>query len=374
MKTSLSVWEKQTWFQGADIVIAGAGVLGLWTAIEIKRRKPQWRVVVAEANAVPLGASTRNAGFACFGSPGELWHDIQLLGEEKAMQIVLQRWLGIRKIASHFKQSDIGLQWCGGYECLWPHNANEVMPHIPALNGLLARLTHEKKVYQLEANAAQTFGLRGFEAVIANRTEGVLHSGKYVSALAHLAAQHGVDILYGARIDEVDYSNGGHTVVTTRGQLQADKLVWTTNAYLSQKFPQAGIKPGRGQMLLISPATPIVWKGAFHAHEGYYYWRDLDGMLLIGGGRHTELAEEETLDITTTASITAHLQDFAAKHLLAEPFTVVQQWAGLMAFTPDKYPMLQHQGHGEWIATCCNGMGVAISPVFAETVAEALCN
>ena len=46
-----------------DLAIVGAGYTGLWTAIEAKRRHPQWRVVVLEAKEPGWAASGRNGGF-----------------------------------------------------------------------------------------------------------------------------------------------------------------------------------------------------------------------------------------------------------------------------------------------------------------------
>jgi hypothetical protein len=53
---------------------------GLWTAISIKEKYPEKSVLIIERNAVPMGASTRNAGFACFGSLTEVIADSEKMG------------------------------------------------------------------------------------------------------------------------------------------------------------------------------------------------------------------------------------------------------------------------------------------------------
>ena len=64
----LSFWEKDSYYADTDIVIIGAGLMGLWSAYELKKAAPSLSITILEKNATPLGASTRNAGFACFGS------------------------------------------------------------------------------------------------------------------------------------------------------------------------------------------------------------------------------------------------------------------------------------------------------------------
>ena len=58
------------------MAVIGGGIVGLFTALFHKRAHPSHHVVVLEKGAFPSGASVRNAGFACFGSPSELLADI----------------------------------------------------------------------------------------------------------------------------------------------------------------------------------------------------------------------------------------------------------------------------------------------------------
>jgi glycine/D-amino acid oxidase-like deaminating enzyme len=43
-----------------------------------------------------------------------------------------------------------------------------------------------------------------------------------------------------------------------------------------------------------------------------------------------------------------------------------------MAMSTSKQPLLQALQPGVWAAMACNGMGVALTPVFGETVARAV--
>lgn len=50
--------------------------MGLNAAIHLKKKHPIAKVIVFERGSLPSGASSKNAGFACFGSPSELLDDI----------------------------------------------------------------------------------------------------------------------------------------------------------------------------------------------------------------------------------------------------------------------------------------------------------
>ncbi|NND33127.1 MAG: FAD-binding oxidoreductase, partial [Saprospiraceae bacterium] len=72
---SPSYWEKTSFLAHRNIVIIGSGIVGLTTSIYLKRQQPHRSVLVIDRGSIPTGASTRNAGFACFGSPSELLAD-----------------------------------------------------------------------------------------------------------------------------------------------------------------------------------------------------------------------------------------------------------------------------------------------------------
>ena len=83
----LSFWEKNS-FLNYDTIIIGGGINGLSAACAIKEKYPEQQVLILERGSWPLGASTRNAGFACFGSFSEIRDDINQNGLDKALQLI----------------------------------------------------------------------------------------------------------------------------------------------------------------------------------------------------------------------------------------------------------------------------------------------
>jgi L-2-hydroxyglutarate oxidase LhgO len=71
MADNFSYWEQSSFFN-YDAIIIGSGIVGLIAAIHLKKSSPNLNIAVLERGFLPSGASTKNAGFACFGSVSEL--------------------------------------------------------------------------------------------------------------------------------------------------------------------------------------------------------------------------------------------------------------------------------------------------------------
>jgi gamma-glutamylputrescine oxidase len=137
---SISVWEKESFFSPKDVVNAGSGLVGLWCAYYLKIKNPKLSIAIIDRGIIPTGASTRNAGFACFGSVTELLEDVVNMSEEKMLQLVEMRYKGLARIQKVFKKKEIDFEICGGYELITSKNKysrDKLKDHIQRLNKLL---------------------------------------------------------------------------------------------------------------------------------------------------------------------------------------------------------------------------------------------
>ncbi|MCU0337503.1 MAG: FAD-binding oxidoreductase [Sediminibacterium sp.] len=368
-----SYWDKSS---SAQLVIIGAGVLGLWSAIEVKRRKPSWNVVVLERYPIPRGASTRNAGFACFGSPTELWSDMHVMGEEKMIATVEMRYKGILKIKEFFENADIDLQWDGGYECINDIEQIELDKRIEVLNELLKNGLGLSGVYSNVSSRKASMHLHAFDYLVSISGEGSLHSGKYVQSLAQLAKEVGVSIFYGAHVEKWNRHTHSWKIHTNNGfEWESDQVLFATNGWLSEQIKGTEILPARGQIILTSPIERLPWKGTFHAEEGFYYWRNIDNRILLGGARNLYKQQEETNELSISQNLQETLEDFLKTKIIPDhQFDIDQRWSGIMAFSPNKTPVIAQKEEGLWYTMACNGMGVALTPIWAELVAEKITN
>ena len=90
----LSYWEK-TSLRHFDLIVVGSGIVGLFTALFYSKQHPGQRVALLERGLFPEGASTKNAGFACFGSISELENDLKNMGASQAASLVMDRYNGL---------------------------------------------------------------------------------------------------------------------------------------------------------------------------------------------------------------------------------------------------------------------------------------
>ncbi|MCW8982355.1 MAG: FAD-dependent oxidoreductase, partial [Altibacter sp.] len=92
---NLSYWERNTWLQEIDHAIIGSGIVGLSCALALRKKNPKAKIVVFEKGSLPSGASTKNAGFACFGSVSEILEDLKTHTETEVLQLVNDRVAGL---------------------------------------------------------------------------------------------------------------------------------------------------------------------------------------------------------------------------------------------------------------------------------------
>ncbi len=371
---NLSVWEKESFYSTQDVILIGGGLMGLWTAYELKKKNPNLKITILERNIIPLGASTRNAGFACFGSPTEIIHDIEHMGLESTMDVVKMRFLGIEKIKAHFGLSEIDFEPCGGYECINKnyHYFDQLDEKIIELNKLLKDLTNQDQTFVRKDSAITEKGMMGFDAMVENSFEASLHSGKLVRALIQKVQAAGVSILNGMEVVFWEKKTQGIILHTAQQILfTCNQVLFCTNAFGNNLFPNLNIIPARGQVIVTSPIEGLKLNGTFHFDEGFYYWRNLGNRILLGGARNADLEGEKTTTIEITNLIKEKLTGFLKEHLdPSYQYSIENHWSGIMGFTENKRPLLSQVSEQVFVAIACNGMGVAQTPIMGEKAAE----
>jgi glycine/D-amino acid oxidase-like deaminating enzyme len=374
--SNLSIWESESFYSTQDIIIIGGGFMGLWTALYLKQKNSALNITILEKNITPLGASTRNAGFSCFGSPTEILSDIETLGLEETLEIVRMRFEGIEKIKNTFSAKQIDLDNCGGYELINKDYKyyNQLDEKIDFLNDQLKSITEKAHTFVRRDDLISEKGLVGFDAMIENTLESGIHSGKLVSALIQKVQASGVSILNGIEVKSWERNLDGIQVYTHQQiKFTANQIMFCTNAFGNNISPELNITPARGQVIVTSEIPNLKLKGTFHFDEGFYYFRNLDGKILIGGARNEDFEGERTTDITGSEFIKNKLIDFLKKHVdPSYKFTIENHWSGIMGFTENKKPLLTKLQDNVFAVIACNGMGVALTPIMGEKAAEML--
>ncbi|WP_295235888.1 FAD-dependent oxidoreductase [Sediminibacterium sp.] len=369
----LSYWEKDSYYADVDIVIIGAGLMGLWSAYELKKAAPSLTITILEKNATPLGASTRNAGFACFGSLTELISDESTMGTAAMLSIVESRFKGIQKIRANFSDEAIQYDACGGFEAIQNNHftAPNLDGHIHYLNELLAPITGKHQTFCNATKQMNRYGVKAFDHLVYNSFEAGIHSGKLVNELTSKVLALGIRIINGVEVKGWIKTAESLEITTQFGpSMKAKQLIVCVNGFTQTLLPQLNILPARGQILLTKPIKGLALKGTFHFDEGFYYWRNIGNRILIGGARNLAIAEEQTTNLAGSDKIRNHLAQFLATYIdTTEPIEIEQSWSGVMGFTPNKEPLCTWAEPNVLAVIACNGMGVALTPIVAEKVA-----
>ncbi len=178
---AISAWEQSTYYAPKDVVIIGCGFVGLWTAYELINKYPKMQITILERGVIPSGASTRNAGFSCFGSVSELMYDVELMGEANMLETVKMRYDGLQKIQRTFDKKTIDYDQFGGYELFeknGPYDIQQLDKDIAYLNKILAPVLKTPKkngkylpIYTNETKKIKQLGFQEIEALAVSTFE-----------------------------------------------------------------------------------------------------------------------------------------------------------------------------------------------------------
>ena len=385
---AISVWEQSTYFAPKDLVIVGCGFVGLWTAYEAIQKNPKLNITILERGVIPSGASTRNAGFSCFGSVSELMYDVQLMGEAAMLETVKMRYDGLQRIQKVFKSKEIDYNQWGGYELFEGkktakdsssalYDISRLENDIAYLNKILApALKTPKKngkylpIYTNASKDIKKLGFQGIEALAFNQMEGQLNSAKLVLALQKAVQAKGVQILFSTEVKKFKSHKQGVTITTNLdAPIEAKQFLICTNGFAKQLMPSLDVVPARGQVFVTEPIKNLKFKGCFHFDEGYYYFRNLGNRLLLGGARNADFKNEKTYSLDTSDTIQKVLEQFMMERILpkgSKKPKIELRWSGTMGMGKIKKPIIEQLQPNVYCAVRMSGMGVAIAPIVAQ--------
>lgn len=365
-----SFWEKQHFFAHYDIIIVGAGLIGLCTSLYLRRSSKSKKILVLDRASLPLGASTRNAGFACFGSPSEILSDLENHSFPAVCELIKKRYRGWNMLFDLLGAKRLRYEATGGYEVFRETDA-ETYSKCLALIKPINEATQSLMGIDLYSEDPGS-GVGRFAHVISAPHEGLIDPGSMIKNLLKLVRESDIDVYLGLPCEQLIEHDKQIDVVTPRGALSADQVIVATNGFARQLLPASDIKPVRNQVLVTTPLQHVP-EGAFHCDEGYLYFRNLQSRLLIGGGRNVALDEEATASFDLTTKIQDNLMQFVKAHITQESFEIEFSWSGILGFGNTKIPQVQRQSDRLVLAAGMGGMGIAVGAAVANDAAvEAL--
>ena len=348
----------------ADVVVVGAGILGLTLARALARAGVD--VLVVERAAIGHGASGRNGGLvvpafprlgpsdviAKLGAPGERL--VAAIGGSAA------RVFGIIRdeaIACDAVQ--------GGW--LMPAHARDRLPGFEKRAADWARHGHRVEVLD-RAEATRRIGSDWWHGALSDPDGGHLNPLAYTRGLAAAALAAGVRII--ADCPVLGIADG--RLMTARGPIGAQRIVLATNAHPETPLPGFS-----------DAAVPLhVWQMATDPYPDDVVRTVLPGSPSLSDTRNDLFAVRWTADrrlviggmAVIPAGAGARLARRNARRIeqafpALAPVRIRTVWHGRASLTPDLLPRLMEQGPVIAV-TACNGRGIGMATVLGEALAR----
>jgi gamma-glutamylputrescine oxidase len=372
----LSYWEKKTYFEELDFLVIGAGIVGSSAALHLRKQYPTAKILVVERNFLPAGASTKNAGFACFGSVTELIDDFSKISENEVWETVAHRWEGLQYLRELIGDENLDLKALGSWDLIGTDedaSLEKSLQYLPYLNQQIDAITGVQNVYSLDKNVKEKFGFNSIQAAFHNQLEGQIDTGKMMVKFHQLLSENGIHLLTGIEILELKSIQNQVEVQSNIGNFNASKVAVCVNGFAQRFLPQNDILPARAQVLITKKIDNLPFKGTFHYQEGYYYFRNIHDRVLFGGGRNLDFAGETTTEIENSTIILNQLEKLLREIILPyTSFEIDYSWAGIMGVGKTKKPIIELVKPNIAVGVRMGGMGVAIGSVVGKDVAKLL--
>lgn len=366
----LSYWELKNWFTNVDYTIVGSGIVGLHAALRLRERFPAAKILVLEKGMLPQGASTKNAGFACFGSLSEIIDDLKTHTEEEVVKLITKRWQGLQLLRKKLGDAAIDFRPHGGYELFIKEDENgfgEYVAKLPFINELLQPL-FKANVFSKEVDR---FGFKNIEDyLIFNPFEAQIDTGNMMQELLKKAIA--ADILILNQQTVTSYTDAGNHVEIVLGDFSfnSKKILFATNGF-ANALTNGAVQPARAQVLITEPILNLDIKGTFHLDRGYYYFRNIGDRILFGGGRNLDFDTETTTEFGQTKIVQNKLEDLLKNVILPnQDFQIAHRWSGIMGIGNSKNPLVEQLSENVYCGVRLGGMGVAIGSIIGTELAD----
>lgn len=367
---NLSYWELKTWLTNIDYTIIGSGIVGLSCALSLQHRFPKAKIIILEKGILPQGASTKNAGFACFGSLSEIIDDLETHSKGEVLELINKRVQGLRVLRQTLGDKKINFKQLGGYELFTNTDSllfETCISQLQSINKLLKPI-FKQDVFCLNDNVFHFKNIK--KQYVFNPFEGQIDTGNMMTTLLQKAQSKGITILNTILVESFSENNDSVTIKTNQFELTTSNMLIATNGFASQLHIQ-GVKPARAQVLITKPIKNLHIKGIFHLEKGYYYFRNIDNRILFGGGRNLDFKTEETTEFTETELIQNKLEQLLKTTILPETdFEIDHRWSGIMGVGNQKKALVKQLSNRVFCGVKLGGMGIAIGSLVGRELAE----
>jgi glycine/D-amino acid oxidase-like deaminating enzyme len=367
-----SYWERETFLENSDLIVVGAGIAGLSTALELKKNQPDIRISVLERSWLSDGASSKNAGFACFGSISEFLDDMKDVSFEDVVSLAIRRFRGIEKLVKEYSEEVLKLEWNGGYEVFFQEDEasfGECCAFVERFNDAFEKTLNIRPYTVLAVNEFQ--GIKNLVGIISNKYEGGLNTGAMLNAMRNRALSLGVRIFNGVEVKSYSTLQNEVNVETSVGIWKANRVAFCTSSFHSELFEDLQMSSKRNQVVVTKPIANLHLNGTFHHHQGFNYFRNIDGRILMGGMRHLFPNTESTSAQGNTEEVVSALTNFLQHKIHTTSMIEIDLfWSGILGVGKDERSVVAQVEENVFVGARLGGIGVAIGSLVGQELAE----
>lgn len=277
--------------QRADVIVIGGGIIGLATAWQIQRRRPDASVVLLEKDAAfGRHQSGHNSGVLHTGvyyKPGSL----------KARNCTTGR----RAMIEFCREHEIRHEICGKVIVA---TGDAELPRLESLhqrareNGVECEVIDSARLREIEPHVT------GVRALLIP-SAGIADYGAVVTKLVDLIQKAGGSTKLNARVLEIRETDDGVTLTTSAGEFTASRAINCAGLYsdrvtrLAGMKPPAQIVPFRGEYYRFKASSPQLCRNLVYPVPdpafpflGVHFTRMIDGTVEAGPNAVLALARE----------------------------------------------------------------------------------
>ena len=181
-----------------------------------------------------------------------------------------------------------------------------------------------------------------------------------MDALLSKAHKSNIRVINNVFVENFEDLSSSVKVCTNQFTISCNKLFIATNGF-SESIIQEKVVPARAQVLITKPIKNLKVIGTFHFQQGYYYFRNIDDRILLGGGRNLDFQAENTNEFGVTNTVQSKLEKLLREVILPQTdFEIDQRWSGIMGIGNKKTTITKQLSNNVYCGVRLGGMGVAI--------------
>ena len=337
--------------EDCDIAIIGGGFVGLWTAILLKEKAPQKRIVILEKEYCGSGASGRNGGMVMSWWP-KISTLIKICGEKEAYELAAESAQAINEIEEFCKNHSIDAEFIkSGW--IWTATTNvqrqswaDVKAYTDKIDPSIYKKLPDEEVAKRSGSSIHLEG-------VIEESNGIVQPFKLAQGLKTVALELGVIIYEDSPAKSIEKTSPAK-IVTALGTLSAKKVIIATNVWTNKLIPELAnsILPVTSTIVSTDPKPELLkeigWSGFEAVTDSQlmvgYYRPTKAGRIMYGKGTGKIYYNNKIDDNygNDPQLVTDTICDFKRTYPIIKDQDITYDWTGPIDRTYDSFPLFGH--------------------------------